>query len=101
MERVIFLLNENGRYLKYRAIMSAKGNEIAKTKATFAKLGAREISVCVAEDVQVDVTVVENVVQLLENDNTVPFIARYRRNKTGNLAVEKIREIQESLTQVK
>ena len=95
MERVIFLLN--GRYLKYRAIMSAKGNEIAK----FAKLGAREISICVAEDVQIDATVVENVVRLLENDNTIPFIARYRRNETGNLAVEEIREIQESLTQVK
>lgn len=35
-----------------------------------------------------------NVMDLLEAGNTVPFIARYRKEKTGNLDEEKIRELE-------
>jgi uncharacterized protein len=40
---------------------------------------------------------VNNTVELLQNDNTVPFIARYRKEVTGNLDEEQIRNIQEEL----
>jgi protein Tex len=38
---------------------------------------------------------VENVIDLLEQDNTVPFIARYRKEMTGALDEVQIRDIQE------
>lgn len=41
---------------------------------------------------------VKNTVQLLDEDNTVPFIARYRKELTGELDENVIREIQERLT---
>ncbi|MFD1737688.1 Tex family protein [Bacillus salitolerans] len=38
---------------------------------------------------------VQNVIELLEQDNTVPFIARYRKEMTGALDEVEIRSIQE------
>ena len=38
---------------------------------------------------------VESVLNLLKEDNTIPFIARYRKEKTGNLDEEQIRTIEE------
>ena len=38
---------------------------------------------------------VQHTVQLLDEGNTVPFITRYRKERTGNLHEEQIREIQE------
>lgn len=38
---------------------------------------------------------VEHTVQLLDEGNTVPFITRYRKERTGNLHEEQIRAIQE------
>jgi len=43
---------------------------------------------------------VVNTVDLLKNDNTVPFIARYRKEMTGNLDEEQIRSIQDELTRL-
>jgi transcriptional accessory protein Tex/SPT6 len=37
---------------------------------------------------------VSNALTLLEQDNSVPFIARYRQDQTGNIAVEDLYEIQ-------
>lgn len=39
--------------------------------------------------------VAENLVQLFKEDNTIPFIARYRKNMTGGLEAEELREIKE------
>jgi protein Tex len=36
-------------------------------------------------------------IKLLKNDNTIPFIARYRKEATGNLDEEQIRNISEEL----
>lgn len=44
---------------------------------------------------------VTQTITLLENDNTVPFIARYRKEATGNLDEEQIRDIQENLHRLK
>lgn len=79
--------------------MKAQRQKVPKNNGN--KTSLHDLSSYVSEDVQVDVSTVENVVELLENDNTVPFIARYRRQETGNLEVEKIRMIQESLQNVK
>ena len=42
-----------------------------------------------------------SVIHLFEEENTLPFIARYRKDKTGNMEVEKLREIQNSYSQLK
>ena len=55
----------------------------------------------IADDVNVEYHKVENVVRLLTNDNTVAFIARYRRDITGDMQVTQIRNIKESLERVK
>jgi protein Tex len=49
-----------------------------------------------ANEVKIDVKKVENVIALLETGNTVPFIARYRKEQTGALDEVQIREISES-----
>src|SRR5262249_57993671 len=48
----------------------------------------------VAQDFQIRRVQVESVVQLLDEGNTVPFITRYRKERTGGLDEEMIRQIQ-------
>src|SRR6516165_1599740 len=48
----------------------------------------------VAQDLQIRRVQVESVVALLDEGNTVPFITRYRKERTGNLNEVAIREIQ-------
>ena len=39
---------------------------------------------------------VANTVALLHKENTVPFIARYRKEQTNNMSVDMIREVKEN-----
>jgi len=48
----------------------------------------------IAQDLQIRKVQVEAVVQLLDEGNTVPFITRYRKERTGGLDEEVIRQIQ-------
>src|SRR5947209_20608937 len=48
----------------------------------------------IAQDLQIRKVQVESVVQLVDDGNTVPFITRYRKEKTGGLDEEVIRTIQ-------
>ena len=48
----------------------------------------------VAQNQNITVSQVKTVLALLEEGNTVPFIARYRKEKTGSLDEEEIRAIQ-------
>jgi len=41
---------------------------------------------------------VENVVTLIDEDNTIPFIARYRKEQTGSMDDQQLRELSERLT---
>src|SRR5262249_30180976 len=49
----------------------------------------------IAQDLQIRKVQVENVVQLLDEGNTIPFITRYRKERTGGLNEEILRQIQE------
>ena len=40
---------------------------------------------------------VENTVELIDADNTIPFIARYRKEQTGEIDDRKLRELSERL----
>lgn len=48
----------------------------------------------IAQDLQIRKAQVEAVVQLLDDENTVPFITRYRKERTGGLNEDAIRRIQ-------
>src|SRR3989440_1766535 len=48
----------------------------------------------IAQDLQIRKTQVDNVVQLLDEGNTIPFITRYRKERTGGLNEEVLRQIQ-------
>jgi uncharacterized protein len=49
----------------------------------------------IAQDLQIRKAQVEAVVLLLDEDNSVPFITRYRKERTGGLNEDAIRRIQE------
>ncbi len=51
----------------------------------------------IAEELNLRWNQVKNTVELLDQDNTVPFIARYRKEVTGSLDEEHIRAIQERI----
>ena len=51
-----------------------------------------------AKELELKLGVVNNVVEMLDEGNTVPFIARYRKEKTGGLSDEVLRKFSERLT---
>jgi uncharacterized protein len=55
----------------------------------------------IAQDLQIRKLQVESVVQLLDEGNTVPFITRYRKERTGGLNEEIIRTIQGRVAQLR
>ena len=52
----------------------------------------------IAEELSVKNTQVENAVKLIDEGNTIPFIARYRKEVTGGLSDEQLRVLGERLT---
>ena len=53
----------------------------------------QEIIQKMTEELLIQKEQIENVLTLLEEGATVPFIARYRKEKTGGLNEDQIREI--------
>jgi uncharacterized protein len=59
-----------------------------------------ELNQTIAAHLKLPVNKVNNTINLLNADNTVPFIARYRKEMTGNLDEEQIRSVQSELTRL-
>ena len=57
-----------------------------------------QISEMIARKLGVKNWQVEAAVSLIDEGNTIPFIARYRKEATGTLTDEQLRELEESLT---
>ena len=55
------------------------------------------ITKIIAEELKVKESQVEATVKLIDDGNTIPFIARYRKEVTGGLSDETLREIGERL----
>jgi transcriptional accessory protein Tex/SPT6 len=55
----------------------------------------------IAQDLQIRKVQVESVVQLLDEGNTIPFVTRYRKERTGGLNEEVIRQIQMRVAQAR
>ena len=52
----------------------------------------------IAQELNIKLFQVENTIKLIDEGNTIPFIARYRKEVTGNLSDETLREFGERLT---
>lgn len=51
----------------------------------------------ISEELQIKESQVESAVKLIDEGNTIPFIARYRKEATGNLSDEVLRELDDRL----
>lgn len=51
----------------------------------------------IAEELNIKATQVENTIRLIDEGNTIPFIARYRKEVTGGLSDETLRNLGERL----
>ena len=58
----------------------------------------KDIPAAIARELKVQSAQVGQTIALLDEGNTVPFIARYRKEATGSLEDEQIRHIEERLT---
>ncbi|MGN0776701.1 MAG: Tex family protein [Candidatus Ventricola sp.] len=56
-----------------------------------------DIISCLAQEFDVSSAIAQRVVTLLDEGNTVPFIARYRKEQTGAMDDQKLRELSERL----
>lgn len=54
-----------------------------------------------AEELKIEANKIENVIELLDEGSTVAFIARYRKEKTGNLTDVEVREIEKNLNKLR
>ena len=52
----------------------------------------------IAQELNIKPYQVENTIKLIDEGNTIPFIARYRKEATGNLSDEQLRDLGERLT---
>ena len=76
------------------------GVEPHSTSAPRGELGHLDLS-RIAQDLQIRKVQVEAVVQLLDEGNTIPFITRYRKERTGGLNEDVLRTIQERIAQLR
>ena len=51
----------------------------------------------IAEELEIKESQVEAAVKLIDDGNTIPFIARYRKEATGNLSDEILRDLDDRL----
>src|SRR3954467_6987461 len=71
-----------------------QGVELQTAPPQRGELGHLDLS-RIAQDLQIRKVQVEAVVGLLDEGNTIPFITRYRKERTGGLDEEVLRTIQE------
>ena len=57
-----------------------------------------KIAKTIAEELNIKIQQVENTIKLIDEGNTIPFIARYRKEVTGGLSDEILRTFGERLT---
>jgi protein Tex len=70
---------------------------VTETNANSTKDVQRTIIQTISQELKVPIARVEATVKLLDDGNTIPFIARYRKEATGQMDENKLRELQEKL----
>ena len=56
-----------------------------------------DINAILSAEFSVEMGILQNIIALIDEGNTIPFIARYRKEKTGAMDDQKLREISERL----
>lgn len=56
-----------------------------------------DINKTIAQELNLNLEKVNSAISLLDEGNTVPFIARYRKEVTGGLTDENLRQLEEKL----
>lgn len=54
----------------------------------------------VAQQQDIKINISKNLIRLFQNGNTIPFIARYRRDQTENMTPEKLREVKDTFDEI-
>ncbi len=57
----------------------------------------KDILILIAEELKLNISQVENTVKLIDEKNTIPFIARYRKEITGNIDDQVLRVLNDKL----
>ena len=57
-----------------------------------------DINKQISEELQIKLSQVEATVKLIDEGNTIPFIARYRKEMTGEMSDVTLRQLNERLT---
>ena len=57
-----------------------------------------DILATIAKELNIKETQVENAVKLIDEGNTIPFIARYRKEAHGSLTDTQLRDLSDRLT---
>ena len=73
-------------------------NTAAGAQASLQEEIDRKIALLIAEELKVKLWQVQAAVSLIDEGNTIPFIARYRKEATGTLDDEQLRTLDERLT---
>jgi len=76
--------------------LGVKGDGLGDAGAADARMAAR-IATQISQELRIARPKVESVMRLLDEGNTIPFLARYRKEQTGGLDEEAIRAIDERL----
>ena len=84
-------------YGNYAKIFISLKNKITKVKKCIWRR-VLDIVKSVATELNLKVSQIENTINLYDEGATVPFSARYRKEVTGNLDEEQIREVIEKVT---
>lgn len=82
---------------------SHKAEDFLKPKVDFNKVNYGPqwtVSELLSEQQNLTLTVGANIVGLLDAGNTIPFIARYRRDLTNNMSPEILREVKDSYDEI-
>ena len=87
-------MNNNAGFKLYMPL-NEKGNKCDKGKEC--EFTMDKIIKIIAEELNIRPTQVENTIKLIDEGNTIPFIARYRKEVTGGLSDEILRELGERL----
>ena len=60
-------------------------------------MSAKDIITWISEDLDIKSSSVSATVSMLSQGDTVPFISRYRKERTGNLTETQVRDISDKL----
>ena len=78
---------------------NAKKSDVQETEENQKKYIEEVLDEKIAKSLNQNIRYVRNVLKMIEEGNTIPFIARYRKEETGGMSDEVLREFEQILKQ--